>query len=199
MRNASDTLITQLNTSREYNCCDLYKIVLRDGSVFCSASYDIDVVYNNNTYLHDFLIINRSSIKITGEPTVDSLSVTIYADRQHNDTMGEKFIMKAAHDGIFDGAYLTLTRAFFNADGSVMGGITLFNGRCEVSSCTGFVCKLAVKSELTGLAALFPLRIFAPQNSYSENSGGEVVTSSTDEYTCAIPLKPSQNVLVRIG
>lgn len=198
MRNISDDLLNMLNNSTEYRCCDLYKLTLSDNTSFYIANYDKDVVYNSRNYAHDLFIIKRSSIKTSGTPTVDSLNVNIYADRDHSDLIKNTYVMKAIHDGTLDDAQLTLSRAYFSDSGQVLGAITLFTGRCEISSCNAFTCSLNVKSELTGLAAVFPIRVFAQQNSYNENSSGEVVTASTDKYTCAIPLKPSQNVLIKL-
>ena len=198
MRTASDTLINELNTATEFRCCDLYRLILADTTTYYIADYDVDVTYNSHVYQHDLFMLQRNGIKISGTPTVDSLSVSIYADQSHNDLIKNTYIMKAIHDGTLDNAQLSLSRAFFSASGQLLGVINLFTGRCEISSCTSFVCKLTVKSEITGLSAQFPMRVFAPQNSYNENSNGTVVSASADEYTCAIPLKPSQNVLVKL-
>ena len=198
MRTASETLINELNTVRNFRCCDLYRLILADGTTYYIADRDKDVTYSAHTYASDMFLLQRSNIKLSGTPTVDSLTVSLYADRSHSDLVKNTYIMKAVHDGTLDNAQLTLSRAFFDADDNVIGIINLFTGRCEVTSCTAFACKITVKSELTGLAAVIPLRVFAPQNAYGEDSSGEVVSASTDEYTCAIPLKPSQNVLVKL-
>lgn len=198
MRNVNATLINELNTANEFTCCDLYRIVLKDNSVYYIADYDKDVTYSSNKYQSDLFIIKRESIKLAGKPNVDSLSVSIYADRQHRDLINNVYVMQALHDGMFDGAILSLSRCYFGSAGQILGVVGLFTGRCEIDSANAFVCKLKVQSETTGLNGLIPVRVFAAQNAYSENSSGDIITASTDEYTCAIPLKPSQNVLVKL-
>lgn len=198
MRIASDDLINELNTASNFICCDLYKLTLADNTTYYIAGADVDVVYNFHTYRSDLFIMSRDGIKLSGQPNVDSLSVNVYADREHGDLIKNTYVMKALHDGIFDGAVLSLARCYFNATGQILGVIGLFTGRCEIGAVNSFTCKLTVKSEATGLSALVPARVFAAQNSYHEGSDGVVVTASSDKYTCAIPLKPSQNVLVKL-
>ena len=198
MRTAGQDLINELLSASEFICCDLYKLFLSDGTTYYIADYDKDISYNSNKYLCDLFLMKRDSIKLSGQPTVDSLSVTIYADNSHSDLIKNTYIMKALHDGLFDGAMLSLSRCYIGSQGQIVGVMGLFTGRCEINSANAFTCKLTVKSETTGLAGLIPLRVFAAQNAYSENSSGSVITASTDDYTCAIPLKPSQNVLVKL-
>lgn len=198
MRAASTALIQELNSATEFYCCDLYRLILADATTYYIADYDKDISYNGHSYVADLFLMERAGIKTTGLPTVDSLTVNLYGDRQHNDILKNKYIMQAVHDGTLDNAQITLSRAFFNAAGDMLGVMQLFSGKCEISSCNALTCKLTVKSGLTGLSAQVPLRVFAPQNAYNENSSGQVVAASSDNYTCAIPLKPSQNVLVKL-
>lgn len=199
MKNCSTELATILSNTSEFVCCDLFRLILNNGLAYYIADFDRDVVYQNHNYVHDGVLIERGNTKTTGEPTVDSLTINISADRQHNDVFAGKYILLAAHDGTLDDSYLTLTRAYFDKDtGAMLGGIEIFSGRCDVQSCGGISCQLVCTSECTGLNAPFPLRTFAPQNVYQETSDGDVITSSTDKNTCMIPLKPSKNVLVRI-
>lgn len=198
MKNCTPELAAELARSSEFVCCDLFKWVLSNGVTYYIADFDKDVVYLNHVYKHDGVLMERGQTKTTGEPTVDTLTVTVRADHEHGDTIGGEYVLKAAHSGILDDSYITLTRAYFDKDtGVLLGGIEVFSGRCDVSSCGGIQCVLTCASECTGLNATLPPRCFAPQNVYEETSGG-VVSSSTDAKTCMIPLKPSKNVLVRI-
>ena len=72
-----------------------------------------------------------------------------------------------------------------------------FMGLCEVDSAGGIAVKLKVKSEMQGLAAYIPPRVFVGQASYT-NQSGTVVSSSTDHTNMLIPLKPSLNVLLQV-
>lgn len=198
MKNCTLDLAQHLNADNEFICCDLFTLTLSSGSVYHIADFDKDISYNGRLYRHDMFIISRDQTKTAGQPSVETLSVTISADRQHNDNVDNMFLLKAVHEGKFDDSQLTLSRAFLDAEnGAVLGVLSLFNGRCEVSSCGGISVKLSVKSETIGLNASVPLRTFAPQNVYQEQSG-VVSTASKDAYTCMITLKPSKNVLVKL-
>lgn len=202
MKPCSTDLETYLNTKTEFKCCNLYKIVLQDGYTLFITDYDRDVVFENHTFKHDYCIMERGQTKTSGTPEVDTLSFNLYADRNHDDLVNNTFILEAIHKGLFDTAYITLWRAFFDAtiDGQTRpyGAIKQFVGRLELSSCNNVSAKFSAKSETTGLNALIPIRTFQAQSSYCNNNGS-VVESSTDRTTCAIPLKPSGNVLYQFG
>ena len=194
MKNADDNLLSYLNSKTSYQSCDLYVLKLADGTVYRFAAYDKDIVLSGERYYHNPFKFKRDQIKLQGAPNVDSLSVTIYAEPQ--DKLGDKAFMKAVHNGSLDGSMLGLYRAYFD-DHECVGALHLFFGRCEVSSAGGLTVKLTVKSELQGLAAMIPTRVFVGQSSYV-NAGGTVVTSSTEQSNMLIPLKPSMNVLLQV-
>lgn len=198
MKECTQSLAEKLNTDSEFVCCDLFTLRLSDGTVYNIANFDKDITVNGITYVHDLFIINREQTKMSGTPSVDTLSVNIIADQSHNDNVKGEYVLKAVHDGSLDDAYLKLSRCFMDAEtDAVLGVLNIFQGRCEVSGVGGMSCKLNVKSETLGLNAQYPLRIYAPQNVFQE-AGGQVATASTDAYSCVIPLKPSKNVLVRL-
>lgn len=198
MKDCTQALAEKLNSESEFICCDLYKLRLQNGTTYYIADFDKDVAFNGITYRSDMFLMNREQTKLSGTPSVDTLSVTINADKNHNDNVDGKYIMKAVHDGALDDAYLMLIRCYMDAEtGSVLGIINMFQGRCEVNGVGGISCKVNVKSDTLGLNAQFPTRTFAPQNVYQEKNG-QVVTASTDSYTCMIPLKPSRNVLMKL-
>lgn len=198
MKNCTFDLAQHINADSVFVCCDLFSLRLSSGSVYHIADFDKDVSYNGRLYRHDMFIISRDQTKTAGQPSVETLSVTISADRQHSDNVDNTFLLKAVHDGKFDDCYLSLSRAFMDAEtGAVLGVLALFDGRCEISACGGISVKLSVKSETVGLNAYVPLRTFASQNVYQQENG-VVSTASKDVHTCMIPLKPSRNVLVKL-
>lgn len=194
MKQVSTDLSQYMNTEKHFEICDLYRIVLTDGTTYYIANYDTDVNYNGHIWEHSKGLFTRDQLKLTGEPTVDSLTVTIACDRR--DIVSGVPMLKAAHDGIFSGCELTLYKLYFN-DGLPIGSVQLFDGFCEVSEAGGLKIKLNCKSYVQGLSQNIPLRIFAPQTAYA-NTNGTVTTSSTDTTTMLVPLKPSQRVLVKI-
>lgn len=199
MKGCTLDLAEHLNSDNEFICCDLFTLTLNNGSVYRLADFDLDISYNGKNYESGRFVITREQTKIAGTPSVETLSVVINADRLHSaDTVDNMYFLEAVHEGTLDDAYLTLGRAFMDAEtGAVLGVLSLFHGRCEVSSCGGIMCKISAKSETVGLNAQVPIRTFAPQNVYQEQNGN-VSTASQDVYTCMIPLKPSKNVLVKL-
>ena len=199
MKQISDTLIDYMIEERSFLCCDLFDITLTNGNSYYVADFDVDVTYDNKTYRHDLFLMMRDQTKIVGEPTVDTLSVTIYTDGRNEDLIEDKNILLACHEGIMDQATIKLRRAYFDTDTQELVGVAdLFSGRAEITSVGGMSAKLDVKSVASGLAGLYPVRIFAPTKAYTENSSGSIISSSTDEITCVIPLKPSKNVLIMV-
>lgn len=198
MKDCALDLAQHLNSDAEFICCDLFTLTLNSGSIYRLADFDADILYNGKTYESGRFVMAREQTKIAGTPSVETLTVTINADRLHADNVDNTYFLKAVHEGKLDDAYLTLGRVFMDAEsGTVLGVLSLFHGRCEVSSCGGIMCKISAKSETVGLSAQVPLRTFAPQNVYQEQDGA-VSTASQDVYTCMIPLKPSKNVLVKL-
>ena len=146
------------------------------------------------------MIFKHDNIKLTGEPAVDTLNVTIYCDENDTITVGNNAIpfMKLAHDGGLQNATLSLRRGYIERDGQVPLYVSLFEGRVEVASAGGLAVKLRVKSLAQGLASPVPVRMFVRQNAYTTNNG-VVTTLASDTNNMVIPLKPSGNVLVRNG
>lgn len=194
MKTVTAALAAYLNTKKEMVVCDLYTMALYDGTAYYYADADHDVTYNGHTYLHNALILKREQTKINNVISVDSMTVSIYATV--DDKLGDKPIFLAAHDGTFDRATLSLSRAFFDEDGNITGAIDLFSGITEVKSCGGLLMELTVKSKVQGLSQEFPRRRFYPQGTYS-TSGGKV-SSSTEEDSASViaPYVPLKEVLL---
>lgn len=194
MKDTTAMLAEWLNKQKEMVACDLYTLTLYDGTEYYFTDADSDVTYDGHTYVHDALLIKRDQTKLNNVLSVDSMTVSIYATA--DDLLGGTPIFKAAHDGAFDRATLSMSRCFFDTDGKVMGAIGLFSGLTEVKSCGGLCMKLTVKSKVTGMSQEFPRRKFYPQGSYS--SDGTTVTSSTEEdsATVIVPFVPLKEVLL---
>lgn len=205
MKECTSDLAVYLNTKTELKACNLYQIRLLNGYVMYVTDFDKDVIWENHVFQHDKFIIERSQTKCAGTPEVDTMNITVYADKDHNDLANNVFILEAIHKGMFDTSSLTIWRAFFDAeadttnDGQLRpyGAIKLFTGRMELTECNVFCAKFSVKAEITGLNASLPLRTFQAQTSYANNNGS-VIEYSGDTTTCVVPLKPSSNVLYQL-
>lgn len=202
MKACTAALSTMLNNRQEFKSCSLFRFDLLDGTTIFCTDFDKDVVYDNHVFKADLFSVERDQTKLSGVPTVDTTSISIYADREHNDLVGNDFILEAIHKGAFDVAYLTLWRAYFDIEEdnthdekvTPYGAVRLFNGRLELTSCSSFKASFSAKSEVTGLNALLPVRTFQAQSSY-RNVNGTVIEYSGDTTTCVVPLKPNNNVL----
>lgn len=194
MKKVSDSLMNYFVNEKSFLCCDLYQLALENGKKYFFASYDSDVVFNGITYNHKTFKFKRDQIQLNGEPSVDSLGVTIYCEP--DDKIGDIPFIKACHDGVLDQGTLTLYKAYFD-NNKCIGLLEVFSGRTEVDTSGGLAVKLKVKSVLQGLASPIPVRMFAGQYAYSENKG-VITTSSTDVTSILIPLKPSMNVLLKV-
>lgn len=194
MKSINSELLNYLLNNDTFQCSDLYGLELKDGTKYFFTDYDIDIAYNGQTYQSNWVIVERGGTKTSGKPSVDSMNVTLNVD---NDTTikGIPFI-KAVHDGVLDGANLSISRAFFDTDGSLLGVIREFLGRVQIDDCYALTVNLTVKSEILGLGQTFPLRAFSPQTAYVIE-GDNVVESKSDSRTCVIPLKPNKSALLR--
>lgn len=102
MKNCTQELAEHLNNDNEFICCDLFKLTLNDGSVYRIADSDKDIAFNGHLYKSDKFILQREQIKTAGAPSVETLTVTIYADREHDDVLSRTNLLQAAHEGKLD-------------------------------------------------------------------------------------------------
>ena len=159
MKTVTQELATHLNTEKNFTSCDLYELVLANGNSYYYADTDCDVVWDGRTYLHNALLLKRQQIKLQSQVTVDTLSVTIYTDREHSaDMIDSTPVMAAAHSGVLDGAKLYLKRCFFRTTGeglpaaTAIGVVSLFGGDVEIKSTGGIKLELTVKAKTQGLS-----------------------------------------------
>lgn len=193
MKTVSDGLENYLNTEKNMISCDLFELQLADGGRYYYTDADKSIVYDGKTYRHDQLLIKRQQVKLHDSVVVDTMTVTIYADK--NSKLGSKALLVAAHDGTLDMAKLFLKRCFFRGD-SVVGVIGLFGGGVEVKSCGGLALELTVKANTQGLSQEFPTRKYYPQGTYS-TTNGTVTSGVADDDGCLIaPFVPLKEVLL---
>lgn len=194
MKDITKSLETYFSTERNLMSCDLYRLVLLNGTEYLYADTDKDVIYNGKTYRHGSLIMTRKQIEQTNEVSVDSLTVAVYTDA--DDLIASKSFIKSAHDGVLDRARLYLTRAFFNRDGVIIGTIDLFGGNVEVKKAGGIHVELEVKSDTQGLNMDFPIRKYYPRGQYVVSNDTIISSTDTDKTTLVAPFIPLKEVLL---
>lgn len=202
MKTVSDELATYLNTEKSFTSCDLFELVLENGNTYRYADCDCDIVWGGKTYRHDALLLKRQQIKLQSQVTVDTLSVTIYTDREHSSDMIESTpVMAAAHSGVLDGAKMYLKRCFFRTGGGLpsataVGVVSLFGGDVEIKNSGGIKLELTIKSKTQGLSQEFPRRKYYPQGSYTTTSGKVISTGTTNDTCLIAPFVPRKEVLL---
>lgn len=194
MKEITKSLETYLSTERNLMSCDLYRLVLLNGTEYRYADTDKDVVYNGKMYSHGSLIMTRKQIEQTSEVSVDSLTVAVYTDA--DDLVSSRPFIQSAHDGVLDRARLYLTRAFFNRDGVIIGTINLFGGNVEVKKAGGIHVELEVKSDTQGLNMDFPIRKYYPRGQYVVSNDTIISSTDTDKATLVAPFIPLKEVLL---
>lgn len=175
MKAVNEALRHHLNNDKYFVSCDLYELRLRSGETYYWADGDADISYNGRVYKTNGPIIVRDKITINSTVSVDKMTVSISTNEQ--DTIGGVPIMAVAHNGGFDGAEMTLRRAFFDDSYKVIGAVDLFTGLCEVTQGGGLTLKLNVKSIVQKLNIEYPNRRYYPQcpfSVYSKECGVDI-------------------------
>lgn len=175
MKEVNEVLRQHLNNDKYFMSCDLYELRLRSGVTYYWADSDADVSYNGQIYKSDGPIIVRDKIATNSTVSVDKMTVSISTNEQ--DKIGGVPIMAVAHNGGFDGAQMTLKRAFFDDNYTIIDAVGLFTGLCEVSQGGGLTLKLNVKSIVQKLNIEYPNRRYYPQcpfSVYSKECGVDI-------------------------
>lgn len=197
MKDVSTALEAHLHKVREIQSCDLYELTLPGGSRYYYADTDVDMEADGHIYRcprsHGAPILKRTQTKINGEVTVDTLTVTVYADKK--DRLGNIPFLKACHDGILDRSTLKLSRCFFR-EKNIIGIVPLFAGRVEVKSAGGIVIRLEVKAKTQGLNMEFPIRRYYPQGAFSRDAKNVISSTDQDKISLVAPYIPRKEVLI---
>ena len=175
MKEVNEVLRNHLNNDKYFMSCDLYELRLRSGVTYYWADSDADVSYNGQIYKSDGPIIVRDKIATNSTVSVDKMTISISTNEQ--DKIGGVPIMAVAHNGGFDGAQMTLKRAFFDDNYTIIDAVGLFTGLCEVTQGGGLTLKLNVKSIVQKLNIEYPNRRYYPQcpfSVYSKECGVDI-------------------------
>lgn len=194
MKTVKKEMMDYLLSKREMVTCDLYVLTLFDKTSYYYTNGDQDVTYDGHVYKHGVFLIKREQTKLHSSIAVDTMTISIYATIE--DTLGDKPLFLAGHDGSLDRATLSLSRCFFDEEGNIMGTIDLFSGITEVKSCGGIKMQLTVKSKVQSLSQEYPRRRYYPQGTYA-SSGGRVSSSSEEDSASVIaPFVPLKEVFL---
>lgn len=159
---ATPELTQFLATARNFVMADLYTIVLASGQVLRYTDADAQIYADGVNYSSSGPLIKRTGVRMVRGIEVDTMNVTFYAGVQ--DTLLGEPVLAFIAGGGFDGASLTLARAFMPDWGSpVIGTITRFIGRvAEVDPADREQATFAVKSPMELLDTKVPKGVFQP-------------------------------------
>lgn len=154
------TLLSALASRTPMYSADLFTLSLPNGDTYYWTSADQDISYSGTTWSAKGPTIDRSSWGAKNTTEVPEMIVQIY-------TTGEDFaggavnLKTAAHDGLFDGAYMLLQRAFMPHFGdTTMGIVTLFGGRIGAIEINALGIKITCTASNVLLTQNMPRRTY---------------------------------------
>jgi uncharacterized phage protein (TIGR02218 family) len=168
MRNASGSLITLLNTQRQYYVADLLTILQANGTItrLTSADFDVTSVSQVDGLSHTFSSkgppFTRTKTKVIVGLEIDSLTITMMPDPILH-SLGSQPWPAAAATGAFDEARIVLERAFMASWGDTSAGTLIqFSGRVGQATPSRSTLVLQVNSDLELLSAQTPRNTYQP-------------------------------------
>ncbi len=171
MKTASPELVALLASNRHFTVCDLYTIVLTNGTTLRHTSADINVNYGGHVYSKS-LKIDRQDMKFDNGISVDTLRMTIRPSE--SDLVGTIPMLQAFRNGTFDGAILQIDKAFFTSwETAPLVLEKLFLGKLDVEEINRHEVSLEIKS-MTEL-----LNIDVPKVVYQSNCPWVLYDSQT--------------------
>lgn len=180
---ASMTLITALAARTPMWSADLFTIMLPDNTTYRWTSADQPVTYSGNIWRSDGPIIERSAWSARNTTEIPELSIQIYSS---GTDFGSVNLLDAAHKGLFDGAYLTLERAFMPQFGDTsLGTVLLFGGRFGALEINALGIKATITASNVLMSQNLPRRSFQSSCMHTlyDESCGLSAADYTDHYT----------------
>jgi uncharacterized phage protein (TIGR02218 family) len=166
MKTASSQLIALL-ASRQFFTADLYQFSLIGGGQLNYCSGDQDIIWNSITWSAGGTIgpyfdrkDNKAKCHWKIGVEVDSLVFDVLSGASA--VLGQPFL-SAVRQGVFDGAELTLYRAFMPAYGNIAAGtVIMFAGRVTEIDASRALATFTINSHLELLNQHLPRNLYQP-------------------------------------
>lgn len=176
MKPASTALQTLL-ASRQFYAADLFTFALVGGGILRLTSGDRDITANGHLFTSQGPRIDRqgNKAKCHWKIGVDVDTLTFDVLPQPSDQVNGQSFLAACVQGIFDGAELTLERAFMATYGDTsVGTVILFAGRVAEIDIGRGIANFQVASHLELLNIQLPRNLWQPGcvNSLGDTSCG---------------------------
>jgi uncharacterized phage protein (TIGR02218 family) len=154
------TLLTALAARTPMYSADLFTLSLANGVTYYYTSADQDITYSGTIWAARGPTIDRTAWGAKNTTEVPEMTVQIYSTGS-DFADGQTNLKQAAINGLFDGAYLLLQRAFMPSFGdTALGTVTLFGGRVGAIDITALGLKLTCTASNVLLTQNMPRRTF---------------------------------------
>lgn len=163
MKTLSPTLLTHLQGGGPFTMADLHTITMASGTILRWTDYDVDITHPITGYTHSASgpVLKRGKTRTIIGVEVGTLDVSIYP--QASDLINGISLLAAARGGAFDGATLTLERAFLSPAPIALGVVPLFvNGRFADLQIGRTELQARINSSTESLAVQLPRNLFQP-------------------------------------
>lgn len=162
LRSCSVALATALEGGVPLWSADLFSFGLANGHSYYFTSWQSFLTIGDFTYLSAFPWLTRSRWNVTYTMEVPELEIRIDADNTSFASGGN--LKLQAHNGLFDGATVGLSRVFMSApdNTSTLGTVDLFFGDVGAASIIGTSITLKVKGRNNRLDVPAPRNTYQP-------------------------------------
>jgi uncharacterized phage protein (TIGR02218 family) len=159
MRNASSTLIAALAARTPLWSADLFTLSLPDATVYTWTSADQDIIASGVTYSALGPAIQRSSWETKNTTEIPTMDIQIWSTG--TDFGSGNNIKNQIHNGLLDGAYMLLARAFMPEFGNTaLGVVILFGGLVGAVEVNSLGAKLTCTASNVDLEQNLPRRTY---------------------------------------
>lgn len=174
MKSATTPLLDLLNSGIHFAMADLFAFELVGGGVQRYTGADIDLVWAANRYRS--VAIRRSKIREQIGVNVDELTVEMSPGAE---LVNGVAMIHAARTGLFDGARVTLMRAFLPSwSAGITGTLLRFSGRVSEIEPSRSMVRFLVRSDLELLDVKLPRRLYQTGCLHTLFDGGCGLTKS---------------------
>lgn len=183
MRAASSVLISALLSRQPLFSADLFTISLREGTTLHWTSADQDIRFGTDTFSARGPMIDRTAWATKNTTEVPEMTIEIGSTGLD---FGSVNLKTAAHNGLFDGAYLLLQRVFMPTFGdTTLGAVILFGGRFGAIEITALGIRATCTASNVLMTQNLPRRTYQARCTHTLYDAGCTLSAAahTDSYT----------------
>lgn len=158
MRNANAALTSFLLSKQPCTVADLFEFNLFNGQQHFWTSSDQTIHVNGSTYVNVGPALTRTKFEVKNTIDVPTMDISLIST---GSDFGGQNIKLAIHNGLLDGAHVTLKRVFMPTPGDTsLGTVTLFGGRTSTVQISGRGAKITVKGDNVIMQQYMPRNVY---------------------------------------